>query len=328
MDMKVHIKKIIFAGVILFMSSSFVFADEDRHLTVDREVGGMESHIAAPKGTPNPIVDTHKTIGSSQGTKKAGAGATVQPVPGGENHGNIYTNTGQTNNPAGPGADDNKTGTSGFQQTQPSETQSGETQTGTTETGGSVDTGHIGVEAGTGGTGHTSEPSAESISNPTQEATSGTSETSTGSGGAESGAGHAGSSNNPIVETDVNVNPESGTVGADATVDTSGELEDKQILDADLTAGETTSTEAEVRSAADVTQSDTVQSTDITIQPVSTVTTTSGLTAEVDTTGETTGGESDVGIEADVSGMSEGEDVTCDPVDGLTSSAACADLKL
>jgi len=134
-------------------------------------------------------------------------------------------------------------------------------------------------------------------------------------------------SSNPIVDVDTNVNPESGTVQADATIDTSGELEEKQILDADLTAGETTSTGAEVGSATDVTQSDTVESADITTQPVSTVTTTSDLTAEVDTTGATTGGEADVGIEADASGISEGEDVTCDPADGLTS-AACGLPKL
>ena len=81
-------------------------------------------------------------------------------------------------------------------------------------------------------------------------------------------------------------------------------MEEKQIVDADLVAGETT-TEAEVGSATDVTQSDTVESTDATAQPVLTVTTASDLTAEVDTTGETTGGEADVGVEADVSGISE-----------------------
>ncbi len=131
----------------------------------------------------------------------------------------------------------------------------------------------------------------------------------------------SGTPTNPIVDAGASADLESGKVEADATVDTSGELEEKQILDADLTAGETTSTGTEVGSATDVTQLDTVESADITTQPVSTVTTTSDLTAEVDTTGETTGGEADVGIEADASGTSEGEDVTCDPVDGLISDA-------
>ena len=97
-------------------------------------------------------------------------------------------------------------------------------------------------------------------------------------------------------------------------------IEEKKIIEADVVTGETT-TQTEVGSATDVTQSDTVENTNITTQPVSTVTTTSDITAEVDTTGETTGGETDVGVEADVSGVSEAEDVTCDPADGLTSSA-------
>ena len=80
--------------------------------------------------------------------------------------------------------------------------------------------------------------------------------------------------------------------------------------------------ETEVGSATDVTQSDIVESADITTQPVQKIIPIpSDLTAEVDTTGATSGGEADVGIEADVEGISEGEDVTCDPADGLTSAA-------
>ena len=125
---------------------------------------------------------------------------------------------------------------------------------------------------------------------------------------------------NPIVDTEVSADLESGTIEADATVDTSGELEEKQIIDADIGVGETAAG-TEVGSAADVTQSDIVEGADVTTQPVSSVTTTSDVTAEVDTTGETTGSEADVGLEADVSGLSEGEDVTCDPADGITADA-------
>ena len=125
---------------------------------------------------------------------------------------------------------------------------------------------------------------------------------------------------NPIVDTEVSADLESGTIEADATVDTSGELEEKQIIDADMGAGETAAG-TEVGSAADVTQSDIVEGVDVTTQPVSSVTTASDVTAEVDTTGETTGSEADVGLEADVSGLSEGEDVTCDPSDGITADA-------
>ena len=42
------------------------------------------------------------------------------------------------------------------------------------------------------------------------------------------------------------------------------------------------------------------------------------LVAEIDTTGQTVGGEVDTGITADVEGMSEGEDVASDPADGLS----------
>ena len=126
---------------------------------------------------------------------------------------------------------------------------------------------------------------------------------------------------NPIVGADVNVNPESGTVEGGVTVDTSGELEERQIIDADVAAGEAAA-ETEVGSATDLTQSDIVESADITTQPVQKIIPIpSDLTAEVDTTGATSGGEADVGIEADVEGISEGEDVTCDPADGLTSAA-------
>ena len=48
MDTRTHLKKIIFAVSFLLMTSSAVLADEDRHLAVDREIGGVESHIGDP----------------------------------------------------------------------------------------------------------------------------------------------------------------------------------------------------------------------------------------------------------------------------------------
>ena len=388
-----HMKKIFFSAIGLLMLSSLALADDDRHIAVDRQMGGMEqgSRIQAPgsfSGKPGsgttPLSNVHQTISSPQGSQRKPVDSSKSSIS--ENHGFIYTGETNHSNSVGPGASGSV------------ETGAGETVT--EETNHPIDTG-------------TSESPTQPVNNPIDTGT-GTGETSTESGGTEPGAGptegssnpiidadvnvnpgsgtieadatvdttgeledkqildadlqaqdvtsvdaQVGSasettgqevvegadittsgqmdqtsgsthdetgtptepSNNPIIDVDTNVNPESGTVEADATVDTSGELEEKQILDADVAAGETTSTETEVGSATDVTQSDIVESADITTQPVSTVTTTSDLTAEVDTTGATTGGEADVGIEADASGISEGEDVTCDPADGLTSAA-------
>ena len=103
------------------MSSSFAFADEDRHIAVDQAIGGMEqgSRISAPdaKGSA-PLTDIHKTISSSQGTKKGAP----SPVAAGSNHGNIYSASGQTNKPVNTGTTESESTTG---------------QAGTTETGGS-----------------------------------------------------------------------------------------------------------------------------------------------------------------------------------------------
>ena len=385
MNIRVQIKKIILGGIILLISSSFVFADEDRHLTVDQAIGGMEqgSRIGAPKSTPIPITDVHKTISSSQGTKAA-----PSPVTVGSNHGNIYSTSGQENNPVDAGISQPTTEltTNPIDSGASTEKPEPPTQEPSAGNGGETPTESGGSETGGSETG-TQEPAADS-SNPivdvgaSADLESGTVETDAtvdttgeleekqileadldaeGIGSidadvrsaaditgeevvkdanvttdaiietvqpspTESSSTDTTPKSNPIVDTQVSTDLESGKVEADATVDTSGELEEKQILDADLGLGETT-TETEVGSATDVTQSDTVESTDITTQPILTVTATSDLTAEVDTTGETIGGETDVGVEADVSGMSEGEDVTCDPADGLTA-AACGLPKL
>ena len=100
MNIRIPIKKIISGGIILLLSSSFVFADEDRHLAVDQAIGGMEqgSRISAPdaKGTA-PLTDVHKTISSPQGIKKGESSSSTV----GSNHGNIYSAPGQ-DNPVNP----------------------------------------------------------------------------------------------------------------------------------------------------------------------------------------------------------------------------------
>ena len=382
-------KKIIFSVVILLMTSSFAFCDEDRHLAVDQTIGGMEkgSRISAPdaKGTA-PLTDIHKTISSSQGTKKAGpspdAPGGSQPLGEGETGSEQVTNPGDTGvsqpetepitNPvdsgvspetpteepsAGTGGStpvdtggtgETPTGTGGSE-TEPTDTSGNpivdvdagvDLESGTVETDVTVDTtgeleekeifeadleaegvGSIDADVASAAdiTGEEVVKDADITTDTITETVQPTEQTNP----TESPPAESTQESNPIVDADVNVNPESGTVEGGATVDTSGELEERQIIDADVAAGETAA-ETEVGSATDLTQSDIVENTDITTQPVQEIIPIpADLTAEVDTTGATSGGEADVGIEADVEGISEGEDVTCDPADGLTS-AACA----
>ncbi len=123
----------------------------------------------------------------------------------------------------------------------------------------------------------------------------------------------------PIIDADVKTDLESGTIETEVAVDTSGQLEEKQILDADIKAGETASAETEVGSAVDITQSDIVKEADVTTEPVTqpVVSAPSELVAGIDSTGGTTGAETDVGLEADLSGTSEDEEVACDEPDGI-----------
>ncbi len=137
----------------------------------------------------------------------------------------------------------------------------------------------------------------------------------------------SGTSGNPIVGVEAGTNPESGTPNVGVSVDTTGELEDRQILETDLAVEGIASSE-QVGSASDITGSTVVQGADVTTEPVeSAIPIPSDLSAEVDTTGQTVGGVADVGEEADVSGISEEEDVTCNPADGLTSTA-CGPIKI
>ncbi len=339
------------------MFSSLALADDDRHITVDREIGGMKqgSRIQAPgsfSGKPGsgttPLSNVHQTVSSHQGSERRSVDSSASSTS--ENHGFVYTgetnhpiDTGTSelpvepvNNPIDTGAGAGGTGTG------KTSTESGGTGPGAGPTEGSSNPivgGDVNVNPGSGrveadATVDTSgeledkqifdaDLGAQDVISVDAEVGGATESGSTTGGTQES----SGTSTNPIVDAEVSADLESGKVEVDATVDTSGELEEKQILDADVTAAETAPTETEVGSATDVTQSDTVESTDITTQPVSTVTTTSDLTAEVDTTGGTTGSEADIGVEADASGTSEGEDVACDPTDGLTATD-CEHLKL
>lgn len=83
-------------------------------------------------------------------------------------------------------------------------------------------------------------------------------------------------------------------------------------------AEEVGTTIADIGSVSEITGSETIESADITTQPIETlIPAPADLVAEIDTTGQTVGGEVDTGIAADVEGMSAGEDVASDPADGL-----------
>jgi hypothetical protein len=113
----------------------------------------------------------------------------------------------------------------------------------------------------------------------------------------------------PVIDIDVSADLDSGTIDADVGVNPGGD----QLLDADAggTGADTTgAVEADIGSTSDVIEPDST----LVAEPV-VVAPPAGLSAEVDTTGETVGGETDVGIEADVSGTGAGEDIVDDPTD-------------
>ena len=113
----------------------------------------------------------------------------------------------------------------------------------------------------------------------------------------------------PIIDIDASADLDSGTVDADLGVNPEGD----QLLDADVagTGADTTGEiEADIGSTSDLTE----PVAPVVAEPV-VVAPPADLSAEVDTTGETVGDETEVGIEADVSGVSAGEDVVDDPTD-------------
>ena len=167
---------------------------------------------------------------------------------------------------------------------------------------------------------HNIDVTTQPVTSATGQTVTGTTETQTGNGPGTSTQGPSGASSNPIVSVEAGTNPESGTPNAGVQVDTSGQLEDRQILDAGVTGAGTGSSETQMGSASGITGSGTVGGLDVTTQPVeSIVPAPSDLSAEVDTTGQTVGGAADVGVEADVSGVSEASDVGSEPAAGLPS---------
>ncbi len=128
----------------------------------------------------------------------------------------------------------------------------------------------------------------------------------------------------PIVDVGVGADLESGQVKTEVAVDTSGELEERQIVDADVDIADTASVDAEVGSAVDITQSEIVEEANITTEPIQAVVAKPlDVSADVDTTGESIGGEADVGVEAEVSDTSESDEVACDPADSLLPDPSC-----
>jgi len=128
----------------------------------------------------------------------------------------------------------------------------------------------------------------------------------------------SGTSNNPIVSVEAGTNPSSGTPNASVHTDTSGQLEDRQIVDAGIT-GQAGSSGTQVGSASEITGSGTIGGLDVTTQPMeSVIPAPSDMSTEIDTTGQTVGGAADVGVQADSSGISDTSDVAKkDSADGL-----------
>ena len=290
-------KTMIILGGILLLGcgfSSVAFA-ANRDIAIDRMIGGMEegSRILPPESygketmpemsgkAISPAMDA-KVISSSPGPEKSEASSGVPGgnFVGGEEHVTVP--------PAGETSGGEPAGLSI------------ETDTNVNpDTGGTVDIGigGGGGEPGSGDLGGGSEPGID---------------TGTGEPSPET--------SNPIIDIDASADLDSGTVDAGVGLDTSGELEERQILDADLAVEDTAAVEAEIGSAVDITQQDIIEDANLTTQPVESILPPpSDLSAQVDTTGATVGGETDVGVEADISGTGEGEDVVTEPADGLST---------
>jgi hypothetical protein len=352
---KQHIK-IIPCSLLLFIFgfSFLVLGDDDRHTVVDQAIGGMEQgsrifsqgsydnkgntsgnhpssaaignhgYIFTGSGLPNasqankPLTaETIVTTGETHpATETGNSGTTTQEQPGTSNNpivavdANINPNSGTPN--AGVQVD-----TSG----QLEDRQILDADVTGAGTGSSAQVG-----SATDITGQELVHEADITAEPAA-GTGPVAPEQINTGSSTAAQEPSGTSGNPIVSVETGTNPESGIPNAGVAVDTTGELEDKQILQTDLAAEGITSSE-QVGSASDITGSETIHSVDITTQPAeSAIPIPSDLSAEVDTTGQTVGGVADVGEEADISGISESEDVTCNPTDGLTSTP-CGPLKL
>jgi len=318
---KQHIKIIIPCSLLLFIFgfSFLVLADEDRHTVVDRAIGGMEQGSRIASGNHGYIF-----TGSLPNTPSA---TSIAQAKTGQASGNLNT-----------GAQAGQRSSSGTTTQEPSGTSSNPIVSVEAGTNPASGTPNAGVQVDTSGqledrqildagvTGPGAGPSGAEVGSATDitgEELVHEADITTEPATVQEPSGTSG---NPIIGVETGTNPESGAPNVGISVDTTGELEDKQILQTDLAAEGITSSE-QVGSASDITGSETVQSLDITTQPAeSAIPIPSDLSAEVDTTGQTVGGTADIGQEAGVSGVSEGEDATCDPADGLTSTA-CGPLK-
>jgi len=356
---KQHIK-IIPCSLLLFIFgfSFLVLADEDRHTVVDQAIGGMEqgSRISSrgsynnkgiTSGNPsNATIGNHGYIFTGSGLPNTPSAIGTAQAETGRASGNI--NTGAQ---AGPNGNEQTTGSVSGTSTSSNPIVVVDTNvkpsSGTPNAGVHVDTsGQLEdrqiLDAGVAGAGTGSSEaevgSATDITGQelvheaditTEPATSATGQATTeqiSTGSSTTAQEPSSTSGNPIVGVETGTNPESGTPNVGVAVDTTGELEDKQILQTDL-AAEGVASPGQVGSASDITGSSAVHEADVTTPESGTLPIPSDLSAEVDTTGQTVGGTADIGEEAEVSGISEDEDVTCNPADGLTSTP-CGPLKL
>ena len=123
---------------------------------------------------------------------------------------------------------------------------------------------------------HNADVTTQPVTGTTGEAVPNTTEAQTGSGSSGTTTQEpsviSGASNNPIVAVEANTNPTSGTPNASVHTDTSGQLEDRQIVSAGVTGAGTGSSGTQVGSASDITGSNTVHNADVTTQPVTSTT--------------------------------------------------------
>ena len=137
----------------------------------------------------------------------------------------------------------------------------------------------------------------------------------TGGSGSTTTTDTTSDSGSAIITVDLQADLDSGTVDAGLGVDTSAD----KLLDADVsgTTSSTTGTvEADIGSVSDITGEDMIAVT----EPLETVLSPeSSLIGEVDVSAETVASEPEVGIEADVDGVSAGEDIVADPADGIAT---------
>lgn len=282
----------IISGVLLFLSASLVLADSERDIAVDMAIGGMRegSRILPPGAYERGVRGNHLSSGmdarsiapASQGADKATVGSAVGGVfPGGSSQ-SIGSSPSAGANPI-----------------------SSPSESGNNPINGPVDTGTNPVNSPL-------DTSADHINAPLDTNAGGASGTESSSAGTETVSG---GSSNPVIDVDLQADLDSGTVDAGLGIDTSGD----QLLEADVsgTTFSTTGTvEADIGSVSDVTTEDAT----VVTEPLETVLSPeSPLIGEVDASAETVASEPEVGVEADVEGVSAGEDVVADPADGISA---------